>query len=342
VSIDATASGLSLVRRNGEVVYWPFNGTSRKPARDGKMRLERGSGEAKEELTIGDPEAIHQICLYAPSLRWRSWTESRWKKAMVMTAVIVVLAPILYIWGIPAGITLAIRMMPGDVQQRVGLALLGEAVPPKFRCEDSRLHAVQQLMDRLARGRPEARYNVQVIVGDFAYANSFALPGAVVVVSRGMLVRAGTPEALAGILAHELSHARSGAATRAIFAELALTGAAAAITGRVSGRLGELAKRVGTPGFSPEDEREADRETVRTLEAAEIDPTAAIEFYRDLEGDPENLPRASTYRLTHPLSDGRAARMQAYRAGRTHVPLHLEGVSSWRMVTLSCGSQVSP
>jgi predicted Zn-dependent protease len=342
VSIDATAAGLSLVRRNGEVVYWPFNGTRRKPARDGKMRLERGSGATKESLTIGDPEAIAQICLYAPGLTWRSWTESRWKKAMAVMVALMVLIPVIYIWAVPMGVNLAIRMMPGDVQQRIGVRMLEEAVPAKFRCFDPRLAGVQRLMDRLSRSRPEARYNVQVVVGDFAYANSFALPGGIVVVSRGMISRAQTPEALAGVLAHELYHARSGDATRAVFGELALTGALAAVTGRVSGRLGEMARRVGTPGFNPEDEREAERDTVRTLEAAGIDPATAIEFYRSLETDPENLPRASLYRATHPNSEGRAARLQTYRSKKNFAPLQVEGVESWRLITLSCGSMVSP
>ncbi|MBM3810671.1 MAG: hypothetical protein FJW20_03435 [Acidimicrobiia bacterium] len=340
VTLQATAGGLAITRRSGEIVHWPYSVLRRRAGRDGKVLFERGKGGSREILSVGDPAAVDAICRHAPHLHWTSWTESRWKKCIVLFGGLLALSVSGYIWGVPAAAGAAVSYVPPQVIYKLSEAMLNETVPPKLRCLDPKLVAVQKLADKLSAARPGAR--AQIVVGDFAYAHSFPLPGAVVVITRGMLARAGTPENLAGIIAHDLHHIRAADPARLVVTPLAYVALKSLITRDFTGKMASLAASLGTPSFQPAEELAADAAAIESLLAAGIDPAPAIDFFRSLETDAENQPGASNYRLAHPRFEDRAERMKQQVRPARFQPIDLGNAVPWRQVTLSCASGVSP
>ena len=93
--------------------------------------------------------------------------------------------------------------------------------------------------------------------------NAFAGSGGLIVVFRGLLERADTPEELAGVLAHEIQHVLHRDTTRAIFREASTGILVAALAGDVSAAAAfgvQAARVLGDLRYSREAEQEAARE----------------------------------------------------------------------------------
>lgn len=80
-----------------------------------------------------------------------------------------------------------------------------ESVAP----DDERLVATQALVDRLALLWPDTPYEFRVEIDTADVANAMALPGGLIVVTRGLLDEAETENELAFVLGHELGHYRN-------------------------------------------------------------------------------------------------------------------------------------
>ena len=50
---------------------------------------------------------------------------------------------------------------------------------------------------------------VRVVLLDWRLVNAFAVPGGQIILTRGLVQTAGSPDEVAGVLAHELGHASS-------------------------------------------------------------------------------------------------------------------------------------
>jgi predicted Zn-dependent protease len=187
--------------------------------------------------------------------------------------------------------------MPMAWERKLGVAfdLPLEAV----RCEDKQAQAsLDMIVERLD---PKARaegFTIEMVKLD--EANAAALPGGRMVVLSGLFEDIDNPDALAGIVAHEIAHVRRRHVAAAMVRELGL--------GTVLTLLGGGAVATNAGGllslkFSRSAESEADADAVAMLRQAGIDPrptAAAFEEFRKKEGDwPEWLG-------DHPASAGRA------------------------------------
>ncbi|HEU4754560.1 MAG TPA: M48 family metalloprotease, partial [Armatimonadota bacterium] len=91
---------------------------------------------------------------------------------------------------------------------------------------------VRQIGRRLVAAVPDAPYPFEFHVVEDATVNAFALPGGFVYVFRGLLQLVPNDDALASVLAHEISHVTQRHATRQFEKNLALT---AILTGVLAG-----------------------------------------------------------------------------------------------------------
>ncbi|MBK5293147.1 MAG: M48 family metalloprotease, partial [Acidobacteriia bacterium] len=249
VRVEIVAAGLTVICDNAETIYFPFSGMSARRSRDGSLRIQRGQASQQEVLVVGDPIAIEEVNLHAPHLL-RGWRKLLLRTAAAVVVLLLLLVPAGYFWLYPLLVTAASRMVPAEVEQKVGQAILDGNTPEKIQCGDRALNnAVQNLADRLARALPPPRVRLRyhIVIADLAMANAYPLPGGSIVLHRGMIVRAATPETLAGVLAHQIQHVESRHATKVIFPELAWEGLLAVATGRLSGRAGKLAASIGIP-----------------------------------------------------------------------------------------------
>jgi beta-barrel assembly-enhancing protease len=173
--------------------------------------------------------------------------------------------------------------------------------------------------------------------------NAFATPGGFIIVNSGLIEATKTPEELAGVLAHEVQHVVHRHTTRAIIREAPLRIALSALAGGGS-EIGTAANVVGTLGvlrYRRGDEAEADRDGLRLLEAARVDPAGMVSFMRALEARHEDAPRFIGYLSTHPHAADRVNALEALAAagrGQWRPVLDAKG---WRRVREVCHSSAA-
>ena len=182
-------------------------------------------------------------------------------------------------------------------------------------CRDPQAEAaLQKIVDRLD---PDARndgFTIEMI--DMGVANAAALPGGRMVVLNGLFEDVDDPDAVAGIVAHEIAHVRRRHVAAAIVRELGL-GTVVTLFG--GGAVASHAGGLLSLKFSRTAEAEADADAIAMLSKAGIDPrptAAAFETFRRQEGDwPEWLG-------SHPASGGRAQHFKgAYAPDRAYRPV---------------------
>ena len=152
--------------------------------------------------------------------------------------------------------------------------------------------------------------------------NAFVAGGQNLFLNTGLIMRADSPDELAGVVAHETGHIAGGhlsrtqqAAQSAGLSMLAgvLLGAAAAVAGAPGLGTAIMAggATVGERGFlkfSRSQEQAADQAAVTYLRSLEMSPEGLLEFFRVLES--QNLrinADGSEYLRTHPLTRDRIA-----------------------------------
>ncbi len=152
--------------------------------------------------------------------------------------------------------------------------------------------------------------------------NAFVAGGQNMFLNTGLLMRAETPEQLAGVIAHETGHISGGhlvrmsmAAERAAAEQIlaAILGAAAVAAGapQVGTAVilgGEQVARQGFLRFTRGQEQAADQAAITYLAHAGIGAEGLLEFFRVLDGQQMLTgSRVSPYLQTHPLTRDRIA-----------------------------------
>jgi predicted Zn-dependent protease len=90
-----------------------------------------------------------------------------------------------------------------------------------------------------------------------------------------------------------------------------------ALTGDVTGPLAyglQAARVLGELRYSRGAEEEADREGLRMLLAARVDPAGLIAFFETVRKEEGSRPEALSYLSSHPMSADRIARLTAMAA----------------------------
>lgn len=233
----------------------------------------------------------------------------------VLLATVAVLA-VLWRWGVPVAADQAAHWVPARLQQQLGDVTLaqmqGDWLEPSQLSEAER----QALAARFARtaaraAQPAPTYQLHVARGsERVGANAFALPGGHVVVTDQLVeLLRDQPDALQGVLAHELGHVHHGHALRMV----ARASAVAAIVSLAVGDASWLFTAVPTllvqMDYSRDFEREADAYALALMQRGGLDARQMAVFFdrltelRDQEGAGE-LPIGFS---SHPADSERRA-----------------------------------
>ena len=195
-------------------------------------------------------------------------------------------------WGVGL-ITIEQEAKLGEIlftQQKRGLKLV----------EGTALAMVRDLGSKLTK---DSRHKFQFFVVEDTSVNAFAMPGGFVVVHTGLLQLAETPEEVAGVLAHEVQHIEQRHSLLSIAKSLGFSAAASLLLGDASAAVslgGELLQLK----FSRDHETEADREGLKSLVAAKINPVGMRDFFAKMAAQSQlNFGLLAT----HPASKERMA-----------------------------------
>jgi len=347
-TVHITRTGVDVaLRESGTRFFWPFREIRQTQGTYAgeQVRLERG-GELAEALLIGDigflsaaraasPEAAH---LHDPARR-------RLRVGLTFGALLAAIALALGIYyvAIPAFARVAAARVPVAWEEKLGAAIVEHFAPASRRCEDpARQARIDGIVSQLtAKAQPQP-YTFRITVVNSGIVNAVAAPGGHIIVFRGLLERTDNAEELAGVLAHEIEHVLHRHITRAIFQQASTGVLMAALVGDVSGVVAyglEGARTLGELQMSRAAESEADREGMRLLQEAGIDPAGMITFFEKLskyerERGDDALTR---YLRSHPTTAERIATLRALAAAAPAPERRLLAGDDWNDVKSLCG-----
>ncbi|MEB3328622.1 MAG: M48 family metallopeptidase, partial [Candidatus Sericytochromatia bacterium] len=298
VSLTLEPRGLVITGLDGAATVHPY-GTLRVLTGDlpGEVAtLALGPGPTPPQVEVRDPSILAAIAERAPRGRVRG-PRSQKNLALLATAVLGLAAAGLVAlvgWVLPAVAEGLARHVPPGLEARLGMAVAGKAVAEAGSCPDGiKQQAVQAILDRLVQGSGTPyRYRVHVVHD--ASVNALAAPGGHIIVFEGLLAAMPSPEALAGVLAHEMQHIERRHVTRALLRDTATSLLLSSLTGD-AGMLGTAINAAGGLGrlaLSRADEAEADRLGMARILAVGLDPAGMVAAYRVLARQGGLGPRA--------------------------------------------------
>lgn len=199
--------------------------------------------------------------------------------------------------------------VPRELDVAIGRASFAALAPEASRCRnEAPLRYVESVAEAL-RSDAASEFELHFTVVDDASVNAYALPGGFVAVHSGLLKAAKSGEEVAGVLAHELAHVSERHGTRRVLRALGAGALLSALFGGtdIEAAAGLLTQLVST-AYDREQEEEADRVGLETLERSGIDPTGLSDFFQRLARGGPVVPELLS---THPDPGGRAQRAQA-------------------------------
>ena len=184
----------------------------------------------------------------------------------------------------------ALRRLPTSVDAQLG-HLVHEQVKAsgKLVASGPEVDAVRAMGTRLVAAAPAHDFTFRFEVLRDPTVNAFASPGGVIVVHTGLLAAAESPDQVAGVLAHEITHVLHRHSMRQMVFAVGLAGVVQLLLGSPEGAIGVLTDatyELSSLGFSREQERDADRGGLDLLRDARLPATGLIRFFEVLKKSP--------------------------------------------------------
>ena len=340
VTVLLTPRGLKIQGKTWRNFYWAYDEIRQTQGMHAgeQVRFEKGQ-EITETLVILDEAFLRALRQIAPRFgRFHEPELRRWKITLLATVGIVVLGLVLWIWGISAIADQLATNIPVSWEERLGEVVVNSLVPVEQRCEDpEKLAILKKIVDRLVDGQPDYPYTFRITVSRGEAANAFAAPGGHIVVYQGLLKETETADQLAGVLAHEIEHVVERHATRAIFREMSLQAIISAMTGDVQGNFAlEAAGMLGALHHRRKDEESADREGMKLIQAARIDPQGMIDLFLRFQKSEGQVPKSIKYLSTHPSNVDRIEQLRHLAATVSYTPVPLLPDYPWCEIGRMC------
>jgi predicted Zn-dependent protease len=348
-TVRLMGEGLEVTTASGWVRLWPYPDIRQTQGfyEGEEVRLERG-GELAEAVIVSDPAFLHSLHEAAPrpsGFHDPSGRGRRVRLTVLAGVAVIGITAALYLWGVPLIATLAAPRVPVAWEESLGRAVTDQLAPPDKMCATpSGQRALDAIVARLTAAAPPSPYTFRARVVDAPDVNALAAPGGYIVVFRGLLERARTPDELAGVLAHEIEHVLHRHTTRAVIQHASTGLLLAALTGDMTGPLAyglESARVLGQLQYSRRAEEEADRDGMKLLLAARVAPDGMIGFFDELAKG-EHPRRVLRYLSTHPSPTDRIAALRALASGAPGSPMPALTDQQWQDLKAICNAAPPP
>ena len=274
--------GVIIDRGDGEdELVWPYG------ALKTDTPVSPGAGEALvtydhmpgARLFVQDQDFVRELRSRAKQLTTAShrW---RWAKPFVAVAVLAV-AVVAVIWMLelrPARTIAA--ALPESSRTKVGRNVIDYfksqhkvCIAPEGRA------ALDKLMIRLLQTADKPDY-YKVTVVDWGLVNAFAAPGGQMLLTKGLIRAAQSPEEVAGVLAHEIGHGVELHPETGLVRAVGLSALVELLTGGSSGALSNLSAMFLQNSYVRKDERAADVQALKLLKSAGIAKDGLADFFK--------------------------------------------------------------
>jgi beta-barrel assembly-enhancing protease len=206
--------------------------------------------------------------------------------------------------------------VPYSWERNVGDAMVGDFGDNRCRGEEGQ-RVLDALAERVSPGVTRGENAIRIATLDFPIFNAAALPGGHIVVFQGALDEVEDPDALAGVVAHEIAHVRRRHVTQALIRELGI----GALIRLFAGDIGVNAEQLVALSYTRQNEAEADDDAIAMLRRARISPRPTADLFARLgDADGEEPGFTGEFLQSHPLTGKRARRFAAAEEkGATYV-----------------------
>jgi beta-barrel assembly-enhancing protease len=341
VEVKATQAGLEILNagastfwRRGEIVlharagnYWRL-GVETTP--EARLILEKSPevDAALKDLGVGRGDAIRG-----------------WSLVGGLVALALAFGGLMFV-AIPMAAEPLAHATPARVEQQ-----LGENVEAQVRllmrpCEGANATAARAAIEPLRARLEAAAMPATPVEIDFVREdapNAFALPGGQVMITSGLLETLEDPDALAGVLAHEVGHVKARDGMVALYRNAGLGILLELITGGtgVAQQIVALGGQLAELRYTRGQEERADETAYVILRASGHDPAALAVAFRALkradgDEDEDALPGGLAipeWLLSHPDLDARIRRAEAAATPATRPTL---SPAAWETVRAAC------
>ncbi len=164
-------------------------------------------------------------------------------------------------------------------------------------------YPVDTMLSELCNANGIDRNDIHLHVTDNEEINAFTLPGAHLIVHKGLIKTCESQSELAGVLAHELAHIEQNHAMQNVIREIGLN----VMLSGGKNTTSEALRTLTSKGFSREMEKEADLKGLRYLAQANADTKGMAAFMRNMAERQKSAHGINLNWLnTHPESQERA------------------------------------
>jgi beta-barrel assembly-enhancing protease len=202
----------------------------------------------------------------------------------------------------------------------------------------------QQALDALVKRIEPNGTGLQVRVANISMVNAVALPGGKIVIFRGLLQEAKSPDELAGVIGHEIGHVRNRDVMQSLLRQVGLSVVLGGFGGDASGYVSTLV----SAGYSRDAETKADLFSIKLMRQANISPIGTAGFFARLSGEAgdakdkgrnegDAVTTALGYLSSHPMSQKREAMFRNSAAAGTDYTSALTP-QQWRALVDSCAN----
>lgn len=215
--------------------------------------------------------------LTAKAQRWRHARPWVWAAAAV-----VVVSVLLSLSSLSPSRAIA-GMLPDSVRLRLGQQVVTSMTANRKTCTEA---AGKQALDKLVKRLSDATGHSKpfnVVVVDWGLLNAFASPGEQIVLTRGLISKAESPDEVAGVLGHEMGHGIRLHPETGIVRAIGLSAAVELMVGGGGGTLGNVGLMLAQLSYTRDNEREADDQALDILKNAKISHRGFADFFKRLD-----------------------------------------------------------
>ena len=321
----------------------------RDEADPGRLTLMRRADTTDEtprdpaRLILLDPEQITWVRRTRPQL-FRRDTRPGTARRVALWAGGAVGAVVLMLFVIlPAMANTLARLIPLEREVAFGKSVaaqmetaLGRGRLGDLSCTDQDgLAALTAMVARLSDGQ-DLGYTLNLKVIDHPMVNAFAAPGGQIVILRGLLDKATSPDEVAGVLAHEIGHVEARDPTRVALRAAGSAGLLTMLLGDFTGgtALALVGERVLSASYTREAEAAADVFALDMLAAADVSAAGFADFFERMAAQERGLTLPE-YLASHPDMGRRldGARAFAQAQSGTHPAL---SEAQWQALKSVC------
>jgi Zn-dependent protease with chaperone function len=166
----------------------------------------------------------------------------------------------------------------------------------------------------LNRLKFDPKFHIKIHIVEDSIVNAFALPGGHIILNSGLILNAETPEEIAGVLSHEISHITQRHVLRQMIQMIGVYGGLSIIVGDVGGALATILQGSAfflQMKFSQDFETEADSEGIRILVESQVSPLGLQSFLEKIKKKEEDTKileeqeKVLEFFQTHPNTSSR-------------------------------------